>query len=305
MLTGIHVLLTYQCNLECDHCFVYAGPQAGGTMELRQIRRVLEEARKIGTVKWIYFEGGEPFLYYSSLLQGLQAARDLGFEVGVVTNGYWATSEEDAEACLKPLAALGIADLSISDDSFHSESASENCAKRALRAGRSLGIPTSHICIEKPYVQATPGSGQTRGRPVIGGGALFRGRAVEKLTSDLPVRPPEELTECPYEDLRCPSRVHVDCFGYVHVCQGLSLGNMWERPLSMLLRDYSVNAHPICEALVSGGPRLLAERFEVDVDPGYVDECHCCSLVRATLIDRFPEYLGPPQIYGKSESNVT
>ena len=46
MLTGIHFLLSYKCNLECDHCFVYSGPRAEGTFSLSQIRKVLEEAVK-------------------------------------------------------------------------------------------------------------------------------------------------------------------------------------------------------------------------------------------------------------------
>ena len=63
MLTGIHILMTYKCNLACDHCFLYSSPSAKGTMTLPQIRCVLDESRKIGSVEWIYFEGGEPFLF--------------------------------------------------------------------------------------------------------------------------------------------------------------------------------------------------------------------------------------------------
>ena len=69
MLNGIHILLTYKCTLQCDHCFLYSGPKAQGTMTLPQIRSVLKEARKIKTVEWIYFEGGEPFLFYPSLIR--------------------------------------------------------------------------------------------------------------------------------------------------------------------------------------------------------------------------------------------
>jgi MoaA/NifB/PqqE/SkfB family radical SAM enzyme len=58
MLIGIHLLLTYKCNLECDHCFLYSGSHAQGTMTLPQIRNVLDESRRIGSVEWIYFEGG-------------------------------------------------------------------------------------------------------------------------------------------------------------------------------------------------------------------------------------------------------
>ena len=28
MLTGIHKLMTYKCNLESDHCFLYSSPDA-------------------------------------------------------------------------------------------------------------------------------------------------------------------------------------------------------------------------------------------------------------------------------------
>lgn len=67
---------------------------------------------------------------------------------------------------------------------------------------------------------------------MVDGGVMFRGRAVETLTGNLPTRPWRELCECPWEDLEAPSRVHVDPYGHVHICQGISMGNMWERPLS-------------------------------------------------------------------------
>lgn len=172
MLTGIHFLMTYKCNLECDHCFLYSSPRAQGTMTLPLMRHILDEALKIGSVEWIYFEGGEPFLFYPSLLEGVRMARDKGFKIGIVTNAYGAVSEEDAEAWLHPLAALGVAYLSISDDSFHYGDG-ESPAKRALAAARKFGIPTAPICIQKPFVEAMPGQDQDKGAPVIGGGAMF------------------------------------------------------------------------------------------------------------------------------------
>ena len=51
MLKGIHFLLTYTCNMECEHCFVYSSPNAKGTFTLDQIRKVLNEAAKIGTIE--------------------------------------------------------------------------------------------------------------------------------------------------------------------------------------------------------------------------------------------------------------
>jgi len=297
-LTGIHILQTYKCNLECDHCFVYSSPNADGTMTLPQIRQILDESQKIGSIEWIYFEGGEPFLYYPSMLEGIRLTKGMGFKVGIVTNGHGSVSEEDADIWIQPLAELGVDYISISDDSFHYGEEEENPSKRALAAARKLNIPCSPICISKPFVEANPGHGQEKGKPIVGGGALFRGRAVEKVTEGLPLRPWQELTTCPYEDLQSPSRVHIDTYGHVHLCQGLCMGNMWQKPLSVLVSEYEARSHPLCGPLVKGGPALLASYYKMEHDQGYVDECHFCYLIRQALVDRFPEYLAPKQVYG-------
>jgi MoaA/NifB/PqqE/SkfB family radical SAM enzyme len=38
-LTGLHVLLTYRCTFECDHCFVWGSPNQAGTFTLADIER--------------------------------------------------------------------------------------------------------------------------------------------------------------------------------------------------------------------------------------------------------------------------
>jgi len=285
------------CNLECDHCFVYSGPNAKGTFTLREVRKVLDQATQMETIEWIYFEGGEPFLFYPLMLEGIKIARSRGFKAGVVTNAYYATSEEDAGLWLKPLQESGLSSLSLSDDSFHYEE-EDSPAKRALSAASGLGIPVSSIRIEKPTVEIGLDKNQVKGAPVVGGGAMFRGRAVEKLVEGLPQRPWGELTECPYEDLRDPWRIHIDSYGNAHLCQGLSMGNVWDNPLSTLFRDYDVDRHPICGPLARGGPALLATEYELQHQEKYVDACHFCYLLRLALMEKFPRYLVPRQVYG-------
>jgi len=90
-LRGIHLLFTYQCLMECDHCFVWSSPSSQETMTLKQIGELLHEAKKLDTVEWIWFEGGEPFLYYQIMLKGLGKAAKMGFKIGVLSNAYWAT----------------------------------------------------------------------------------------------------------------------------------------------------------------------------------------------------------------------
>ena len=76
------------------------------------------------------------------------------------------------------------------------------------------------------------------------------------------------------------------------------MGNMWKRPLSALATEYRAESHPICGPLAEGGPALLAKQYDADHEEEYVDECHLCYLTRRALIDKFPEYLAPRQVYG-------
>lgn len=301
MLDGVHILLTYACTYECDHCFVYSSPEAEGTLSVAGVREVLTQARDVGGVRWIYFEGGEPFLFYPTLLEGTRLARAMGFEVGIVTNGYWATSIDDAVLALRPLAELGVADLSVSDDELHGGDGGNSGPPKVMEAARRLGIEASAICIDAPFLGAGPGEGQAKGAAVVGGGALLKGRAADRLTEGLPRRPFAQLDSCPHEELESPSRVHVDPYGHVHLCQGISMGNLFERPLPELIAEYDAGAHPICGPLVEGGPARLAERSRVSHEQHYVDECHFCFDLRRRLLSDYPGILAPPQVYGPTK----
>jgi len=127
---------------------------------------------------------------------------------------------------------------------------------------------------------------------------LLKGRAVEKLTEGLPGQKYDTFNECSDEDLRNPSRVHVDPHGYVHLCQGLVMGNMWETPLSELVENYDPDKHPICGPLLKGGPALLAETYNLDHEDEYISACHFCYLMRLALLNKFPKHLAPRQVYG-------
>ena len=296
MLTGIHFILTYTCNFECDHCFLYCSPRATGTFTIEQVKSVLREAKKIETVDTICFEGGESFLFYPLLLESVRSASRKGFKTAIETNTYWATTVEDAKLWLKPLQDAGLSFLEVSDDAFHHGEDISNSAKRAKAAAEELGMKVNSICIEKPKVSDS--DKQTKGKPIYLGGPKLRGRAVEKLTEGLPTQSWKNFKECPFEDLRDPGRVHVDAYGNVHLCQGISMGNMWDTPLSELVRNYDPDAHPISHPLLDGGPSQLVRAYNLYHKDEYVDACHLCSDMCLSLIDTYPEFLTPKQVYG-------
>ena len=297
VLTGIHILLTYKCTSECDHCFLHCGPRRDGTFTLERLRALLRQAQEMRAIREIYFEGGEPFLYYPLVLEGVRLARAAGFDAGIVSNAYWATSLADACHWLAPFAELGICDLSVSDDDFHRAGEHDPRAEYACLAARLLGIPVSTISIDRPG-KVVSIRAEKRGEPVTGGNVLFKGRAAEKLTQGLPLSPLARLISCPHEDLEAPERVHVDAYGNVHLCQGLIMGNIWQTPLAELVPSYGAATHPIAGPLLRGGPQRLFQEYKLPAGAGFVDECHACYVARKALLERFPESLAPNEVYG-------
>ncbi len=297
-LSGLHLLLTYQCNLECDHCFVWGSPWQEGTMTIQDIRRILQQARDLGTIEWIYFEGGEPFLYYPILLQGVRMAAHLDFRVGVVSNAFWATELKDALEWLHPFAGL-IQDLSISRDPYHGEKSGRQ-SEIVQAAAEVLGIPLGVITVAPPEVaDAASVVGQL---PPGESAVMYRGRAAARLVDRAARHAWTDFTTCPYENLRDPSRVHVDPFGWVHLCQGIVLGNLFHTPLRELCAEYDPDAHPIAGPLLAGGPAELVRRYGLQTEGGYADACHLCDEARRALRVRFPDALTPDQMYGVAES---
>ena len=89
---------------------------------------------------------------------------------------------------------------------------------------------------------------------------MFRGRAADVLTKGLPARHWDQFTECPHERLAEPKRVHVDAMGNVHLCQGISMGNIWQNPLAELSWTYQAREHP---PLLEGGPAELVLAYDL------------------------------------------
>jgi MoaA/NifB/PqqE/SkfB family radical SAM enzyme len=294
-LNGLHLLLTYQCNFECDHCFVWGSPWQNGVLTLDQLREILRQARELEELEWVYFEGGEPFLYYPILLRGVQMATAMGFHSGIVTNAYWANTVPDALTWLKPFADL-IEDLTISCDQYHyGENAFLN-NQNASQAAEMLNIKLGTISVAQPDdANAARILGQL---PEGTSAVMYRGRAASLLALQSAGRAWDSFTTCPHEDLNDPGRIHLDPFGNLHICQGISIGNVFERSLKEICDSYYADVHPICGPLLRNGPVGLLDEYDLPHEKKYADACHMCYECRLVLRDRFPAILGPDQMYG-------
>jgi hypothetical protein len=227
--------------------------------------------------------------------EATRRAAGRGFRVGIVSNAYWATSHDDALEWLKPLAGL-VEDLSVSSDLYHGSETLAQLVSNVRTAAQALRIPVGVISVAQP--EAVNGIAVVGQLPPGESAVMYRGRAAEKLAARAAPRAWTEFTECPHEDLREPGRVHLDPFGYLHICQGISLGNIFQRSLKEICSTYDPDAHPVTGPLLRGGPAGLVRAHALPLHGSYADACHLCYAARRALRTQFPDVLTPDQMYG-------
>jgi hypothetical protein len=196
-----------------------------------------------------------------------------------------------------------IGDLSVSSDLYHENEPAGLKAKFASEAAGKLGIPNGMISIAQPeeHDGASPSGQLPKGKSSV----MYKGRAAVKLAEKTVQRPWRELTECPYEDLEEPGRVHVDPFGNLHICQGIVIGNLFVSPLAAICERYDIETHPITGPLHRGGPVELVDLYSLPKREKYADACHMCYEARVNLRTRFMDILTPDQMYGSPCEQVS
>jgi pyruvate-formate lyase-activating enzyme len=141
---SLSFLVTYKCNFQCDHCSVSAGPEHQQVIAAEHMRRVIEEAYALPSIRVVVFTGGEPTLYPDLLQAGINLAHEKGFVTRLVTNAWWAKTPEKAYHFLQNLRAAGLDELNVSFDDFHlpylEAFGGEQNVVNAVRAATALGM---------------------------------------------------------------------------------------------------------------------------------------------------------------------
>jgi radical SAM protein with 4Fe4S-binding SPASM domain len=132
--------ITRTCNLRCPHCFVEGGKARSTELPTERIMELLDEWAEMGVFSLI-ITGGEPTIHpdFSDIVQ---RAYDLGFVVGIPTNGTTLT-----EAIIERLPRDDVI-VSMSIDGLHGEGKYRNEGEfdyvtRRLAELRDRGFNTS------------------------------------------------------------------------------------------------------------------------------------------------------------------
>lgn len=118
-MSGLAIMLTRRCNMECAHCSVESGPRAG--TEGPPLAELLESVRSAAAagVDSVNVTGGEPMLREREVLEVLRECRRLGIATRMTTNGFWGRTPERARRTLAELVEAGISGMTVSYDRFH------------------------------------------------------------------------------------------------------------------------------------------------------------------------------------------
>ena len=135
---AIGMMLTYKCPIECTMCITSSGPKRTEELPLEDGFHFIDESKKFGLL--ISIAGGEPFLYLEKLKSLIEYAHYQNLANCVVTNAYWATSEEKSNRILTDLKDCGLTMIKVSLDDFHQEFIPLQYVVNAIRAGIQAGI---------------------------------------------------------------------------------------------------------------------------------------------------------------------
>lgn len=318
----IGVLLTYRCVSECAHCLYNCGPRHTAVMTTDTLREALEALAVYPQRPQVHLTGGEPFLYYPLLLEGVRMASERGIWVYVETSAAWCTDEEEAAIRFAELREAGLQSVLISCSPFHAVRIPPERTLCAIRAAQQVLGADRVMVYQRAFMDLMRRFGETRPTPLVryeetygldgakrllwdGYGIIPGGRAGYRLGYLVRRQPPEAFAD---QDCAWPllyaQHSHMDLHGNFipAFCGGLAVGD-WHQLPQLLAEFQGAHYPPLIALLAERGPYglfgMAQERYGYrPLEEGYVGKCHLCVDVRRWLVTQtdFPE-LCPAEFY--------
>jgi MoaA/NifB/PqqE/SkfB family radical SAM enzyme len=318
------LLLTYKCNATCEFCYYNCSPKKEGLMPVdmainawRSLKHLAGDSTPAASTvePKIHITGGEPFLFWDHLVEILREAKknELGLVDMLETNGFWATDDEIVNSRLKILDELGVNRLKISCDLFHQEYVDIEPVRRLAKIAKDLLGPKRVLVrwekyLENPVDIKTIPAAQRNKRYIEtlkDYPCRFTGRAAGHIASLVAKDTITEISKSNCRDSFLGAKgVHIDPFGNVFngTCSGIIIGNVTERPLSEIWRNWLAKNDAIISRLFDSGPAgLLNDVVKLGFKPAelYAGKCHLCANLRQFLFDKglYKSTLGPAECY--------
>lgn len=304
------IILSYRCPCACQHCLYNCGPGWKDWMTVETLGEALESARACGPGVQVHLTGGEPFLNFDLLQEGVRIARTLGIPRYVETNAGWCTDEDRTRERFTALRDAGLQAVLISCSPFHAEHIPPARTIRAIEQALAVFGPAGVIVYLPEWLALVQSFGVDTTTPLSryverygqmsasrmlwdGYGIIPGGRAGYALGQFARKRPAPAFQghTCRTEILYAPHS-HLDLYGHYisGFCGGLTVGDWHELP--RVRTDLAAGRlPPLVATLVRAGPyglfqMAVAEYGYAELPAGYAGKCHLCVDVRQHLVQR-------------------
>lgn len=266
-LWNMGFLITYRCQIACPHCIVEAGPHRKEEALLSDAFKWIQQIANYrnGYIKVLTLTGGEPFYNIEYLKKIADFGEQCGLVVSVVTNAFWASTQEEAVRTLKKIPAIKM--IAISTDVYHKEFISVDLVKNAILAAKECNIPyTVAVCTEneddKKSKEILNQLQEITERKTINTAVTLQtGRALKKLGAlkyQISEDPPISACSAGSSPVILPNGRVIACCGpmiNLPSSHPLLLGNLHENTLQKILDNAELNS--ILHAIRIWGPKKL------------------------------------------------
>lgn len=146
-IENVLIEVTYNCNLRCRHCYIN---DFHNDLSIKKLQQLLTDLRQMGTID-VTFSGGEIFLR-NDILTILQLGIDLGFAVGIITNGTLIIDEIIDKLSQLPLKAIKVSLYSLKSEIHDKITQKKGSLERTLAAIHKL-VATGQRVIVSTIIQ--------------------------------------------------------------------------------------------------------------------------------------------------------
>jgi|GEM_PF-2808402 len=286
---------TWRCTGACAHCVANSSPKRREKIDFALARDIVRDAISLG-FKVLSFTGGESLLYEREVLAlARMASREGGMSVLVMTNGFWARSERQADAFARQLADSGVSHVCISTDKHHVEAGLPfDSVWNGVRAARAHGLKVkcqyARMKADRELEEFTQIAEAEKVRFDVAGTQPF-GRGASFDRALLPSDDQVEDALCPVNPNILPSLQVIQC------CDGsllterappshpVVLGDLSEESLEEIILGARRGEDALLTAFNVWGPKKLGRLLGSDFwkcaeEPPFYSTCDlCCRLL--------------------------
>ncbi len=127
------------CNVKCDHCVATDDLSSNAKMDFSMAKAMIEEMARCN-VNGVSFTAGEPLLFLNDICDLIRLCKNYGIYTRIVTNAFWAKTQEHSDRVVSELLLNGLAQLRISFSRWHQKNIDQGNIINAVSSCKKMDL---------------------------------------------------------------------------------------------------------------------------------------------------------------------